>query len=214
MSFFLSLLNNKKYKVINHLVLSSNGFTTQVDHIVISDYGVFVIETKNYKGKIYGGEYSNQWTQVLYRQRHALYNPIRQNEGHIRALQYHLRAYPHIRYVSLVVFSSKASLRVKAKTPVIYMGQLNRTIKKYRDVNLTEQTKEDIHQTLLKLNAAKTFNQKEHVKSIQKRVQKRQESIRKGKCPRCDSKLVKRTGKFGPFWGCSSYPKCRFTAEA
>lgn len=61
-SSILLFLDKSKYKVINNVVLKSGDKTSQIDHIVISDYGIFVIETKNYKGWILGSENSEYWT--------------------------------------------------------------------------------------------------------------------------------------------------------
>lgn len=57
-------IENDQY-VINDLILMNDGKTTQIDHIVINPRGVFVIETKNYSGEIYGNENQREWTQVL-----------------------------------------------------------------------------------------------------------------------------------------------------
>jgi len=65
----LSFLNKSQYKVINNIVLKTGGRTSQIDHLVISDFGIFVIETKNYKGWILGNEHSDYWTQVIYKRR-------------------------------------------------------------------------------------------------------------------------------------------------
>lgn len=54
-----------EYHIFNDLFLENNGYTTQIDHVVVSPYGVFVIETKGYKGWILGGENSDYWTQVI-----------------------------------------------------------------------------------------------------------------------------------------------------
>ena len=62
----LSKLNKRKYKIINNLLLKTSKGTAQIDHIVISQYGVFVIETKNYKGIITGNEYDDNWNQILF----------------------------------------------------------------------------------------------------------------------------------------------------
>jgi hypothetical protein len=55
-SSILYFLDKSKYKVINNIVLKKDTKTSQIDHIVISDFGIFVIETKNYKGWIIGHE--------------------------------------------------------------------------------------------------------------------------------------------------------------
>lgn len=54
----LSRLPKEEYKVLNNVMLATSKGTTQIDHIILSIYGIFVIETKNYNGWIYGGEES------------------------------------------------------------------------------------------------------------------------------------------------------------
>ena len=56
---------NTQYIINDLLFLDNNGVSRQIDHIVINQYGIWVIETKNYKGTIYGTESQKQWTQVL-----------------------------------------------------------------------------------------------------------------------------------------------------
>ena len=74
-----------EYIIFNDLLFKSNEHSTQIDHLVVSPYGVFVIETKGYKGWIFGGENSEYWTQVIYKSKHQFYNPIKQNNGHVRS---------------------------------------------------------------------------------------------------------------------------------
>jgi hypothetical protein len=62
----LEKLPEEEYSVINNLLLNNNGYTSQVDHVVVSVYGIFVIETKTYQGIISGGENSEHWTQNIY----------------------------------------------------------------------------------------------------------------------------------------------------
>ena len=103
----LSKLNKRKYKVINNLLLKTSRGTTQIDHIVISQYGVFVIETKNYKGIITGNEYDDNWNQILFNNKEVLRNPIKQNNGHIKALK---DVIPTLRYKkinSIILFTKR-----------------------------------------------------------------------------------------------------------
>lgn len=72
--------------VINDFKLRvSENKTSQIDHIVINKNGIFVIETKNYSGRIYGREEQLEWTQVLKygKVKNKLYNPIKQNKTHV-----------------------------------------------------------------------------------------------------------------------------------
>ena len=100
----LWLLSSKKYFVINDLLFEkANGNTTQIDHVVVSPYGVFVIETKNISGYIYGSENSSTWTRHwkgyapggVYKQDTRTFdNPIHQNEAHVKALAQILSSFP------------------------------------------------------------------------------------------------------------------------
>ncbi len=83
----LSNLDGKRYTVIHDVLVETEpGHTAQIDHVVFSVYGIFVIETKNYSGQIYGRESEPSWTQKFPRASHRFQNPIRQNQGHIRKL--------------------------------------------------------------------------------------------------------------------------------
>ncbi|HAT1685170.1 TPA: NERD domain-containing protein [Klebsiella oxytoca] len=63
------------------------GDTTQVDHIVISPAGIFIIETKCYQGLIYGRAADREWTQKIFRRSYRFQNPFRQNYKHVKAVQ-------------------------------------------------------------------------------------------------------------------------------
>ena len=127
----LKKLPEDRYKVINNLLIQNNGHTTQIDHIVVSVYGIFVIETKTYQGWIYGGENSDYWTQNIYGNKYQLRNPIHQNYGHIKAVKNILDEYPGLPYISIVAFSRQASLGVSSNTPVIYWNQILPVISPY-----------------------------------------------------------------------------------
>ena len=98
-----------EYTIFNNLLFESNGRSTQIDHIVVSPYGVFVIETKGYKGWILGGENSEYWTQVIYKSKHQFYNPIKQNEGHVRFLRHLFKCpvdFPLFRLLYLIILQN------------------------------------------------------------------------------------------------------------
>lgn len=210
-SSILYFLDKSKYKVINNIVLKTGETTSQIDHLIISDFGIFVIETKNYKGWIFGYENSEYWTQIIYKRKEKLYNPIKQNLGHIKALKNCLNEYPFIEYKSIIVFTSKAEIKVNTKTDVVNSLRLLATIKKHSAVILTETEKENIFKKINTLNLIDTYDKKQHIKSIKKRVQKLENSIRENKCPQCGNNLILRKGKFGEFLACKSYPQCKFT---
>jgi hypothetical protein len=75
------------YHLLNHITLRLQDGTTQVDHILVCRFGVFVIETKDFKGWIFAGANDRNWTQVLYRAKFRFQNPIRQNYKHVCAVR-------------------------------------------------------------------------------------------------------------------------------
>jgi predicted RNA-binding Zn-ribbon protein involved in translation (DUF1610 family) len=212
-SSVLYFLDNSKYKVVNNVVLKIGDKTSQIDHIVISDFGMFVIETKNYKGWIVGNEKSEHWTQVIYSYKSKFYNPIRQNEGHIKTLRRCLNDYPDLEYVSIIVFSSTANIKVTSQTDVINLHHLIGTIKSYSKINLSEAEKELIFQKIVASNQEGSYNKREHIRSIKQSIQSRETALLKNQCPNCGNTLIERKGKFGKFHGCKSYPNCKFTKQ-
>ena len=69
-------LDTKLYRRLHDVIIPSNNGTAQIDHILVSPFGIFVIETKNYKGWIYGSESQSNWTQVIYKSKHNFQNPL------------------------------------------------------------------------------------------------------------------------------------------
>ena len=206
----LGKLPEGKYSVINNLLLNNSGYTSQVDHVVVSVYGIFVIETKTYQGIISGGENSEQWTQNIYGNKYEFRNPILQNYGHVKSMKQVLGDYKSVPFISIVAFSSQANLRVSSNIPVVYWSQILDVIRGYENPVIKESDVRRITRLLMASNTDSKETRKDHVKNIRANVKKRQETIASGKCPRCGGDLVLRKGKYGPFYGCSNYPKCTF----
>jgi len=210
-TFFLSRLDSKKYKVINNLMINVNGKTVQIDHLIISNFGIFVIETKNYKGFITGNKYNDYWTQTIYKYKEKFYNPIKQNYGHIQALKTILKEFQNIIYYPIVVFTMEADLKITAGTDVVYDTHLIETIKKYQKENISDVTRDKIYTYLNTQNVTDKNSKKEHIQNIQEKKIDIENKIKINICPKCGSPLVIRNGKYGTFKGCSNYPKCKFT---
>ena len=102
------------YHLLNHVTLRLKEGTTQIDHILVSRFGVFVIETKDYRGWIFGNRDDRYWTQVHYRAKFRFQNPLRQNYLHTRAVQELLEFLPASAIRSVVIFTGDAEF----KTPL------------------------------------------------------------------------------------------------
>ncbi len=199
----------KKYKIIHNLTFTVDEKSVQVDHIVIGKNGVFVIETKNYVGRIYGSEKNHHWTQVLAygKVKHKLFNPIKQNRGHIYALNKALPEHQDIPFQSIIVFTLKSKLFVDATTPIVSPIRLKRTIKRTKAKRtLSENEIESIAERLQTLKQENNVSLRKHVKSIRRR----QEGIKNDICPRCGGKLIEKQGKYGTFMAFLTYPEGKF----
>jgi Nuclease-related domain len=99
------------YHLLNHVTLRLEDGTTQIDHVLVSRFGIFVIETKDYKGWIFAGPRDRYWTQVLYRTKFRFQNPLRQNHRHVRAIQELLDFPPPDVVRPVVVFTGDAEFK-------------------------------------------------------------------------------------------------------
>ena len=205
---------SSEYKSIDNLVLKTKNGYTQLDHVVVSNYGIFVIETKNYKGWIFGSETKLHWKQVIYKNTYQFYNPIYQNQSHIKALRIYMPDLYRVPMVSIVVFLGNCNLKVYAPNEhVVKCRELNSIIKSYSEKNLEDAGVENLYNRLLELDKSQEYSPDEHKKQVKQNSQQTQQKIYTGVCPRCGGTLIERKGKYGKFYGCSNYPKCRFTHE-
>ncbi len=151
-SFGMSLkLDSSTYKIFNNLVIPDKKGQTQIDHVVVSKYGIFVIEVKNYSGWIFGNETDEYWTQVIFRKKNKFQNPLRQNYRHIMALSEYLyldRSFFH----SIIFFPGDAEFKTTMPANVIKSG-LSDYIKSFKKEILTEKDVENIKQKLTSLTS-------------------------------------------------------------
>ncbi|HEY8419508.1 MAG TPA: NERD domain-containing protein [Clostridia bacterium] len=206
----LLLLNKRKYKKFHNVIFKDDDKTIQIDHLIFSKYGIFVIETKNYSGTIYGSENAHYFYKFNHNKKYEFYNPIKQNFGHIFALKNVLGDY---KYISAVVFTGYAKLKVESKSFVGYVGELPRYIKSFKEEIYSEEQVLEISEKLKALALKGIFINREHIKSVKQRLQEYDEKIENMICPKCGNQLVIRKGQYGEFLGCSAYPDCQFTQK-
>ena len=216
------LVNNRlvelpdEYTIFHNLLFEADGHSTQIDHVVVSPYGVFVIETKGYKGWILGGEYSGYWTQVIYKSKHKFYNPIKQNKGHVRFLRGMLRNSFDVLFIPIVVFNNDAELKVHTGNHIVVNRcNLKRVISKYKTPVFNDEQVKWIVRTIQQNHIiADKKAVKRHKQNAKNRQHRSRSLINQGVCPQCGGQLILRHGRYGSFYGCSNYPKCKFTINS
>jgi restriction system protein len=207
------LLDKKRYRMIKNVTLPTEDGSTQIDHIIVSVFGVFVIETKNMKGWIFGSESQRQWTQKIFKHSNSFQNPLHQNYKHLKTLQSLLNLRED-QIHSLIVFVGDNQFKTPMPANVTQGGGYIRYIKSKTIPVLQKQEVRDITIRIKQGRLSPSFKTSfEHVKHVQEIVE-RKKLESSPRCPKCDGDMVLRTSKKGAnlgnsFWGCSTFPVCK-----
>ena len=181
------LLNKDEYKIIKNVTLPAEGGTTQIDHIIVSQYGVFVIETKNMKGWIYGDPDQPMWTQKIFRHSNRFQNPLRQNYKHTKTLQ-QLLGLNDDQVHSVVVFVGVSRFKTDMPENVTYGLGYIRYIKSFKSKVLSPDQVTRIMDSIEEGRLGPSFKtHRAHARNVQEAVREKQNSIA---CPRCGSEMV------------------------
>ncbi|MEK4229736.1 nuclease-related domain-containing protein [Solibacillus sp. FSL H8-0538] len=152
---------------------------TELDLLYIDRTGIYVIESKNYSGWIYGNEAQQNWTQTMpNKKKFKFYNPIRQNATHIRAIQ-HFLGLPNEAIHSVIVFSERCQLKaIEVTSPNVHVlkrEKLKRFIKAQNQSAkqiFTQGDIEKIYNQLLPQMQVSDEVKKQHIQTIQQKYGK------------------------------------------
>ncbi len=201
----------ENYHLIDNVIIPSQTGTTQIDHVVVSPYGIFVIETKNYTGWVFGSENSYHWKETFRTTGRTFFrNPVKQNWAHVYALAELLELDKNV-FIPVVVFSDSSSLGVQSSVPVIYMSQLKDFVLCHQQEILSIEEVERIAERVYRANLTGDGNEALHIQGVKDNIERKEEAMRYGICPLCGGRIVLRNGRYGQFYGCSDYPSCKIT---
>lgn len=223
-------LFGRKGKVLRNIYLpKDNGETSEVDVVFITPKGIFVFESKNYSGWIFGDEKSQKWTVMLpNKQKNQFYNPVLQNKTHVKWMRNYVG--DDIPLFSIIVFSERCELKkVTVESSNVKVIKRDRTYAAVREIwdespdVVSEEKIIELYDNLSKLTNVDEAVKAAHRDSINQKYKKEVEDRDVPQrteheelvCPRCGSTLVLRTAKKGEnagnqFYGCSAFPKCRY----
>lgn len=218
-------LNKDIYHLVKNVTLPTEDGSTQIDHIIVSKYGVFVVETKNMKGWIFGNEKQKTWTQKIFKSTHKFQNPLHQNYKHLKTLESTL-AIGMEKLFSVVVFVGDSTFKTKVPENVLKGMAYIRYIKSKKTALLSDDEVTSVLEQIQSGRLTPSFKtNRAHVKHVKELVAEK-EGTKEGvsvspdlntntnACPKCGSEMVMRETKKGnnvgkQFWGCSTFPKCR-----
>jgi hypothetical protein len=207
----LSQLPESNYTLVKNVTLPTDDGTTQIDHIVVSRVGVFVVETKNMKGWIFGSKNQKQWTQKIYRHTSKFQNPLHQNYKHVKTLE-SLLSIDIENLHSVIVFIGDSTFKndmpqnvTNARGCLKYIKQFDQPV--FSETEYT-QLINSITEIQLKKGIVTDIKHRKHVKELVS------EKSATKHCLKCGSEMILRETKRGEnkgkqFWGCTAFPKCK-----
>ena len=202
------------YVPFHNVTLSTPDGMTQTDHVFVSHYGVFVVETKNMSGWIFGSDKDKRWTQVFTNGKKSRFqNPLRQNYKHVKAVEeaLSLLGLPKECVRSAVVFVGEADLKTPMPRNVTVGVGIARYIKSFTDPILSEHQVQAVCEKISRERLTPSGStHREHVRTLKSSKDLNADR----KCPRCGREMLLRTARRGKnagrrFSGCSGCPSCR-----
>ena len=163
-------LDASLYRMLNDVYLPlSDGTTTQIDHVVVSTFGVFVIETKTYKGWIFGRASDVTWTQGQYGQNSTFPNPLIQNKLHVRRVV-ELLGLRQSAVRSVVAFSGEATFKTELPDEVMHFAHVAGYIRSFTAETIPLDAVDGIAAEIMRLHASIPPDvRKAHVRNLRKR---------------------------------------------
>lgn len=207
------------------LIDGEDGYTSQLDLVIVGLKGVYVVEVKFFENaRIYGDGKKSKWYYYRGGKKFEIYSPLKQNEKHIAYLKEFLKDFGDVPCFSVLVILCDdvkvTNLNDDKENPdTVVITGLNvlqdalGAIGKNKPVVFDETKKQEIYDYIIKNQHQGEETRQEHKEQV-KAYKNNAEELEKQKiCPYCKTELVLRKGKFGEFYGCSNYPKCRYTLK-
>lgn len=233
----LKALPEDDYTLIEKVILFDGVGTTQLDYVVVSPYGVFVIDEKYYKGVINGSEHHIEWVQQISKQSRRLKNPLRENLNRLKILQAAIGLADE-QIFSVVAFLGDARFKTPMpdnaahrKTLVPYIRSFNeklftadecqsiihsiQNLQTDQGINLSPEAKRRIgDNSEADQTSQDSVDNSATVVTKPRKTLKARKLTQPSRCPNCSAPMKLATAKSGQykgqqFWACSNYPKCR-----
>jgi hypothetical protein len=140
-----TLLQLKEYYLLNNITYEVNNTvgSSQIDHILISPYGIFIIETKHYSGNIIGGSKQFKWASIYrykngFKKIYYFLNPLRQNYTHVKVVDDLIKNIKSEEFHSIIVFTGSAKLQNDRIENILYLDELIAYICKYNKKTISK----------------------------------------------------------------------------
>ena len=204
-------LDKNEYHLIKNVTLPTDDGTTQIDHIIVSKYGIFVVETKNMKGWIFGSANQKQWTQQIYKHKSKFQNPLHQNYKHVKTLEACLNA-KNDSIFSVIIFIGDSTFKTKMPENVRFARGGIEFIKSKTDIVFNTEEVASVIEQIESGRLERSYKtNRQHVKHVKEIIEGKSDIKA---CSKCGEEMVLRKATKGKnvgneFWGCSAFPSCK-----
>lgn len=201
------------------LINGDDGFTSQIDLILIGNKGAYVVEMKMFDdAKIYGDTQKTKWNYYKHGKKYEIYSPLKQNQKHIKYLRDFLKGFgdiPLFSIITMVCDDFKMSGENGENTIICNsLPAMERAIYKIAEGKpevLDDIKKQEIFNYIKANQHAGKKARQDHKQRVIAYKENLEEMERQKICPYCKTEMVLRQGKNGEFYGCKNFPKCRYT---
>lgn len=200
------------------LIDGADGYTSQIDLVLIGNRGIYVVEVKMYaEAKVYGDRQKAKWYYYNHGKKYEIYSPLKQNQKHVEYLKTFLKDFgevPCFSVIAMICDDFKLSGESVANTIVCNsLPGMEKAIYKIAEDKpevWDDAKKQEIFNYIQNNQHAGKEIRAEHKNQVINYTNDLEELKRQKKCPYCKTDLVLRNGKYGQFYGCSNYPKCKY----
>lgn len=200
------------------LIDGADEYISQIDLILVGNRGIYVVEVKAFESaKIYGDVKKSKWNYYKHGKKYEIYSPIKQNKKHIEYLKEFLKDFGEIPMFSIVLMicdDFKVSGDFDGKTilcsGLLAMEKGMQLLAEKNPEVIDDATKKEIFDFISNNQHIGKEARREHKQRVKNYKGNLEEMENKKICPYCKTELVLRTGKYGKFYGCKNYPKCRY----
>lgn len=213
MAKLLQRLPAHSYQTLQNVILYGKNGMTQIDHLVISIYGIFIIETKNYHGVITGKTHSENWKVSYGKKSYPFRNPLKQNYAHEKTLREVCNLPKDSGIISMVVFPNQAILDVDTDAHILMQKELLRCIRSYQLRRFSNEEFLELIEKFQQKNIRSKPAETLHREQVETERAYHNFAHKHNLCPRCGSPLFPVTVNEETFLRCSAFPKCNYRQE-
>lgn len=208
------------------LIDGADGYTSQIDLIIVGVRGVYVIEVKMFEdARIYGDCKKSKWYYYRGGKKYEIYSPVKQNEKHIEYLKTFLCDFGDIPFFSIITLlcddfkvtninDNQDDIRTVICSGLPAMNNGLQIFAENKPIVFDEAKQRQIYEYILNNQHNGKEARQEHKEKVKEYKNTLDEMKNQKICPYCKTPLVLHKGKYGEFYGCSNYPKCRYTLKS